>query len=79
MVIFIGFIPPKLFMPEFNPPILPIPPMLPIEFIPPIPMFMGVVEEVLARNSLLDFMFIPIGPPIPMPIPPPPMFMFIPS
>jgi hypothetical protein len=84
MDIFIGFIPPILFMPEFImpefiPPKLPIPPMLPIEFIPTIPMFMGVVEEVLARISLLDFMPIPIAPAILMPIPPPPMFMFIPS
>jgi hypothetical protein len=79
MVIFIGFIPPILFMPEFIPPMLPIvSPMLLIEFIPAIPMFMGVVE-VLARMSLLDFMPMPIPPPILMPIPPPPMFMFIPS
>lgn len=84
MAIFIGFIPlilfiPEFIMPEFIPPILPIPPMLPIEFIPTIPMFMGVVEEVLARISLLVFIPIPMGPPILMPIPPPPMFKFIPS
>lgn len=70
MDMFIGFIPLILFIPEFIPPILPIPP---IGFIAAIPMFMGVVEEVLERISLLDFM------PMPMPIPPPPMFMFIPS
>jgi hypothetical protein len=77
MVIFIGFNPLILFMPELIPLILPIPPMLPIGFIPPIPiMFMGVVEAggILARISLLFFMLIPRLPPMFMP-----MFMFIPS